>query len=162
MNKSVFLSAIALALVSPLLQAADRLQVNTEVMVDGKVVQHMTAYVGSGENIHYSRPKTHEVLSGVAGGKPQKKMVPIGFEGDITPRITQDGEVLITSSASYIGMRGNTSEVTAGSAIKITDLWSQHLGTTRLGKIGERIALDPYQHLSDHIVSVVIVVKRVH
>lgn len=157
MNKSVFLSAIALALVSPLLQAADRLQVNTEVMVDGKVVQHMTAYVGSGENIHYSRPKTHEVISGVAGGKPQKKLVPIGFEGDITPRITQDGEVLITSSASYVGL-----ESIAGSAIKITDLWRQRLGTTQLGNLGDRIPLDRLERTSsDHAVDVAVTVTRI-
>ncbi|HDS0960517.1 hypothetical protein [Pseudomonas putida] len=156
MNKSVFLSAIALALVSPLLQAADRLQVNTEVMVDGKVVQHMTAYVGSGENIHYSRPKTHEVVSGVTGGKPQKKLVPIGFEGVITPRITQDGEVLITSSASYVGL-----ESIAGSAIKITDLWRQRLGTTQLGNLGERIALDRLEQTSaGHTVDVTVTVTR--
>ncbi|WP_137188145.1 hypothetical protein [Pseudomonas asiatica] len=156
MNKSVFLSAIALALVSPLLHAADRLQVNTEVMVDGKVVQHMTAYVDSGENIHYSHPKTHEVVGGAAGGKPQKKLVPIGFEGDITPRITPDGEVLITSSASYVGL-----DSIAGSAIKITDFWRQRLGTTQLGNLGDRIALDRLEQTSSgHTVDVTVTVTR--
>ncbi len=157
MNKSVFLSAIALALVSPLLQAADRLQVNTEVMVDGKVVQHMTAYVGSGESIHYSRPKTHEVVIGVAGGKPHNKLVPIGFEGDITPRITPDGEVLITSSVSYVGLKS-----IAGSAIKITDLWRQRLGTTQLSNLGDRIPLDRLEQTSSgHTVDVAVTVTRI-
>ncbi|MCU9527476.1 hypothetical protein [Pseudomonas mosselii] len=160
MNKAFFLSAIALALMSPVLQAADRLQVNTEVMIDGKVVQHMTAYVGSGEKIHYSRAKTHEVMT-VAAGKPHKKLEPIGFEGDITPRITPDGEVLITCSASYVGVAGNLTGSTIASDITITDLWRQRLGTTRLGDLGERIPLDRLeQSSSGHTVEVAVTVNR--
>ncbi|MBM5458670.1 hypothetical protein H8F21_13965 [Pseudomonas sp. P66] len=161
MKHALLLAAAIFAIASPVLQAADRLQVNTEVTVDGKVVHHMTAYVANGEKIHYSRNKTHEVVTGVVAGKPHKKLEPIGFEANITPRITSDGEVLITSSASYVGVNSESPDTSAGSSIKITDFWQHRLGATRLGDLGERISLDHLEKSSSgHTVDVAVTVTR--
>lgn len=160
--KKAMLFAVALtALSSTLVQAADRLQVVTAVSVDGSVVKTMTSYVENGEKIHYSSTETREVVTNVTNGKPSKKLEPIGFEGDLTPRILSTGEIRITTDLTYAGFKGEHTERSGGSDIEITDFWRHKMGGVVQGDLGKPLHVDlSTTSRTGHIVDVVVTVTR--
>ncbi|PMY60995.1 hypothetical protein C1Y31_25790 [Pseudomonas sp. FW305-25] len=156
------LLAVALTVASASsVQAADRFQLNTELTLDGKTVEHMTAYVENGETLHYLPKQSQDVMQ---AKDPKVKIKnneerPVGLEAHITARLNSKGKILLNCKGSYVGFY-HYRESIAG--VQSAEFWVRNLTEGQTVELGEPARFKDAKPVQDgHDAFITVTVTRI-
>jgi|GEM_PF-3861535 len=136
--KKAILVAVALTFASTSsAQAADKFQINTELTLDGKTVEHMTAYVENGETLHYLPKQSQDLMK---AKDPKVKIKnnekrPVGLEAHITARLNSKCKILLSCNGSYVGFY----HYKEFAGVQNAEFWVRNLTGTQTVELGEPV-----------------------